>query len=119
MTAPTESLRWYDANAGVLAHAYEAIEPEQLHSWLIDLLPTAPALVLDVGAGTGRDAAWLARLGYSVVAVEPSNAMRAEGQSRHPEINVTWIEDFLPALTATYRRGLAFHLILLSAVCAA
>ena len=88
----------------------------QLHEWLIDMLPPAPALVLDVGAGTGRDAAWLARLGYSIVAVEPSSAMRAEGQRRHPETGVSWVEDQLPGLTATYRRGLAFHLILLSAV---
>src|SRR4051794_1237140 len=64
MTAPTEPSTWYDANATALARSYEAIEPEQLHSWLVDLLPPAPALVLDVGAGTGRDAAWLARLGH-------------------------------------------------------
>jgi len=30
-----------------------------VHDWLVDLLPVAPALVLDVGAGTGRDAACL------------------------------------------------------------
>jgi protein-L-isoaspartate O-methyltransferase len=39
-------------------------------------LPAPPARVLDVGAGSGRDAAWLTSLGLEVVAVEPSVALR-------------------------------------------
>lgn len=38
--------------------------------------PDAPAL--DVGAGSGRDAAWLCDLGYEVVTVEPARGMRGE-----------------------------------------
>ena len=37
--------------------AYEALDPEQLHGWMRDLLLNTPGLVLDLGAGTGRDAA--------------------------------------------------------------
>jgi SAM-dependent methyltransferase len=48
--------------------SYEALPPERLHRWLDGLLPAVPALVLDVGAGTGRDAAWFAGLGHDVVA---------------------------------------------------
>ena len=33
---------------------------------------------MDVGAGSGRDAAWLASLGYNVTGVEPAQAMRRE-----------------------------------------
>jgi SAM-dependent methyltransferase len=116
MTASTESTAWYDAHAGELARSYEAIDPEQLHGWLQDLLPPAPALVLDVGAGTGRDAAWLAGKGYGVVAIEPSVAMRVQAEARHEGAGITWIEDQLPALSSIYRQGLAFHVILLSGV---
>ena len=57
MTEPPDSVAWYDAHAAALAQAYEVIESEALHGWFGDLLPAAPGLVLDVGAGTGRDSA--------------------------------------------------------------
>ena len=58
----------------------------------------------------------LARLGHDVIAVEPSAAMRAEGQQRHPDAGVRWVTDQLPALPAIYQLGLAFDLILVSGV---
>jgi SAM-dependent methyltransferase len=116
MTAVLDSVAWYDAHAGTQAAAYEAIDPARRHGWLTGLLPTAPALVLDVGAGSGRDAAWFSRLGHDVVAVEPSAALRAEAARHHGGTGARWVADSLPALTATLRLGLAFDLILLSAV---
>ena len=74
------------------------------------------AFALDVGAGTGRDASWLARKGYEVVAVEPSTAMRNIGQSLHTEPGIQWIEDALPDFRKAVRLGLNFDFILLSAV---
>jgi SAM-dependent methyltransferase len=73
--------------------------------------------VLDVGAGSGRDAAWLASLGFDVVAVEPSAAMVQEARRFHPTAPINWVEgDSLPGLERTLRRGQAFDFILLSAV---
>ncbi len=114
MVASLDPVAWYDAHAGTQAAAYEAITSEQLHGWLAGLLPAAPAWVLDVGAGSGRDAAWLARLDHNVVAIEPSVRMRAEAVRRHGDAGVRWLADALPALGATVRLGLAFDLILLS-----
>ena len=57
-----------------------------------------------------------AALGHDVVAVEPAAAMRAEAASRHPEPGIRWLDDRLPDLAATMRLGLAFDVILLSAV---
>ncbi|RMI13980.1 class I SAM-dependent methyltransferase, partial [Pseudoroseomonas wenyumeiae] len=87
-----------------------------LHTWLQDLLPSSPAAVLDVGAGSGRDAAWLAGLGHDVVAAEPANAMRTEGMRRHPEPRIRWVSDALPELGGLLRTGLSFEVILVSAV---
>ena len=42
---------------------YEAVPPVTIASWLADLLPAVLAVVLDVGAGTGRNAAAFAALG--------------------------------------------------------
>ena len=107
---------WYDANAASVADSYEALRPDRLHAWLEGLYPSAPALILDVGAGSGRAAAWLAGLGHDVVAVEPAPALRAEAVRRHAGTTVRWMADALPALPATLRLGLAFAVILLSAV---
>jgi protein-L-isoaspartate O-methyltransferase len=74
---------WYEANAAAVSAQYEGVPAHAVHDWLVDLLPSPPAAVLDVGAGSGRDAAWLAAQGYDVVAVEPSAAMRTAAQVRH------------------------------------
>lgn len=111
-----DTVQWYEVRAKELADWYETASAERVHSWLKRLLPSAPATILDVGAGSGRDAAWLAGEGYEVVAVEPSAAMREIGQSRHGDRPIQWIADSLPALDRTFKSGLSFDVILLSAV---
>src|SRR3954451_17389913 len=113
----TDTVTAYDAQAGVLAARYEALAAEAVHGALIDFAPQgSDRIALDVGAGSGRDAAWLASLGYEVVAAEPAAAMRAEGQRRHPDQRIRWIDDRLPDLNAVHRLGGAFDLVVLSAV---
>jgi protein-L-isoaspartate O-methyltransferase len=108
---------YYNDNASQLAATYESLAAARLHAWLKDSLPAAPACVLDIGAGSGRDAAWLASLGLDVVAVEPSAAMVREAQRIHRDPAIHWVEgDALPGLERTLRRGQAFDFILMSAV---
>jgi SAM-dependent methyltransferase len=107
----------YDAQAGALATRYESVTADTVHAALIEFIPHGHDLIaLDVGAGSGRDAAWLATLGYEVVAAEPAAGMRLEGQRRHPDRRIRWLDDRLPDLSGVHRLGLAFDLILLSAV---
>jgi hypothetical protein len=47
------------------------------------LLPSAPVAALDIGAGTGVDAGWLAEQGPRVVSAEPTDAFRAFGAATH------------------------------------
>jgi SAM-dependent methyltransferase len=109
-------IAWYERNASTVAARYESVPFEAIHDWLLAVLPDRPGLVLDVGAGTGRDAAWFASHGHEVVAVEPCAAMRAEGQTRHPDARIRWLADRLPGLEQSFRLGLCFDFILLSAV---
>ena len=113
---PSDAVSWYDAHARELSQSYEALRTEDLHGWLAGLLPEPPAVVIDIGAGTGRDAAALASRGFAVIAAEPSAAMRAEGARLHPESRIQWIDDRLPSLQATLRLGIAADVVLLSAV---
>ena len=111
-----KSTRYYDQHAGVLSSQYNAIEAGAVHnSWVKRHLPAKPGFACDIGAGSGRDANWLASMGWDVVAVEPSAGMRELARDKsHP--NVTWLEDALPHLNMLRSLGHRFDLILLSAV---
>lgn len=107
---------FYDAHADDLIGRYEALAFETVHASLLGCLPEVPATILDVGAGTGRDAAWLAERGHQVVALEPSSAMLRAAQSLHPHSNIRWVSGSLPGLEGISRSGVTFDLILVSAV---
>jgi SAM-dependent methyltransferase len=109
------TIQWYDAKARDIAPLYEKAATEALHRWFSDLLPQS-GLVIDVGAGTGRDAAWFASKGLEVVAVEPSSGMRAEAKARRPESKIEWIDDRMPSLSRTLALGLAADVVFLGAV---
>jgi SAM-dependent methyltransferase len=65
---------------------------------MIEKLPATPGAALDVGSGSGRDAAWLARSGWLVVAVEPVEALLAGARRLHGERGIYWLNDSLPCL---------------------
>src|SRR5215469_13721795 len=94
----SSAIEWYDSNAEAVVERHESLAPEQINAWLKPFLPNQPALVLDVGAGSGRDGAWIVSLGHEVVAVEPSASMRVRGQRFHPSEKIRWINDRLPGL---------------------
>jgi SAM-dependent methyltransferase len=96
--------------------AYEALGFTDIHRGAMPFLPATPGLMLNIGAGSGRDAAWFAAHGWDVVAAEPAAAMRDQARRTHPSTAIRWIDDSLPALTAAHRLGLAFDLIWLSGV---
>lgn len=87
-----------------------------MHRSFIRFLPPPGSLCLDVGAGSGRDAAALARRGYRVTAVEPSDGLRGLAQHHHSNPQITWVDDALPQLLKVLERGERYRFILLSAV---
>ncbi|WP_352787678.1 class I SAM-dependent methyltransferase [Mesorhizobium sp. M0228] len=114
MPASQRSVPVYDESARRIADLYESTTFEVVHAGSLDLLPPAEAAVLDVGAGSGRDASALATRGYCVTAVEPSRGLREEAQVRHRGANIEWLDDALPTLRTLDERQ--FALILVSAV---
>jgi SAM-dependent methyltransferase len=110
------SISFYDRQAQDLADAYEMLPFEDAHPELLRRLRgKAPLRVLDVGTGTGRDAAWIAAAGHRVTGVEPSNGMLQLAKELHPQTPVAWVKDSLPALK-NLRAGSQYDLIVLSAV---
>lgn len=105
-------LEGYAADAAELVPRFEALATEDVLAPVIDLLPANPGRALDIGAGTGRDAAWLARRGHRVLAVEPVGALRSAGQALHRLPGLEWLDDSLPELVETRSRGRSFDLIM-------
>lgn len=92
-----------------------AVDFLELHRNFTAFFPESEGRVLDVGAGIGRDAAAFAEMGHSVVAVEPTNALRLAGQELFGTANIEWIDDALPSL-ARLGPEQRFDFVLASAV---
>lgn len=106
----------YGQSAGALIRQYESISFAQVHAPVLHLFPQTPCSVLDIGAGTGRDAAALARQGHAVTAVEPTPELRNYGERAHAASGIRWLDDMLPQLPAVRALGERFDFILLTAV---
>ncbi|MEV6978375.1 class I SAM-dependent methyltransferase [Kitasatospora sp. NPDC093806] len=112
---PTSTTGYAEA-AEQLATQYEAVTFAEVHREALHLFPAGPADVLDVGAGSGRDAAALAALGHRVVAAEPTAELRRIGERLHTGSGVRWVDDALPGLPRLTAAGDRFDLLLLTAV---
>ncbi|MFD0401478.1 class I SAM-dependent methyltransferase [Kitasatospora sp. NPDC127121] len=106
----------YAEAAEELAVQYESVTFAEVHADLLHSYPPPPAAVLDVGAGTGRDAAALAALGHPVVAVEPTAELRSVAERLHAGSGVRWVADALPELPHLSAGAERFDLVLLTAV---
>ncbi|MFB7469701.1 class I SAM-dependent methyltransferase [Kitasatospora sp. NPDC056184] len=106
----------YGEAAGRLAAQYEAVTFAEVHREALQLFPPGPADVLDIGAGSGRDAAALAALGHRVVAAEPTPELRRIGEHLHAGSGVRWTDDALPDLPGLGAAGARFDAVLLTAV---
>jgi len=106
----------YAEEAEELFKLYEAIPAADAHRAVLHLIPAAPSSVLDIGSGTGRDAAWFAAQGHRVVAVEPTDALRLPSMALHPSPLIEWLDDSLPDLAMLQGRGESFDVVMLTAV---
>ncbi len=113
-------INFYTTNAQRLSQQYDSLAPEQVHAgWLAHLPAVQPSSnqALDLGAGSGRDAAWLASMGWDVLAVEPSSGLRDIGQKTTAKQSVSWLDDTLPQLVSiSDSYDSSFRLILASAM---
>ncbi|MEN4621754.1 class I SAM-dependent methyltransferase [Pantoea agglomerans] len=106
----------YDANAQFYFESYIHLSFEEIFSDVMEYFPLKACRCLDIGAGSGRDAAALAKKGYAVTAVEPSDGMRNLAIKFHEGLPIEWVKDSLPLLSSLASVKDSFDLILMSAV---
>ena len=93
--------RGYASDASSLIDRYNAISSDDLYAHVIDFFPKQPSQIIDIGAGTGRDARWLAAKGHNVLAVEPVQELNARDVDYIETSRVSWLQDALPDLEKT------------------
>lgn len=116
MTTRINGTEGYGETAAERVKQYESLAFAQVHRHMMHLFPAAPSRVIDIGAGTGRDAAGFADLGHTVTAVEPTPELRTEAQRLHPQPTITWIDDSLPELDRVHALGERYDVVMLTAV---
>ena len=84
MSSRVSGTEGYADEAEELFNLYESFSAADAHRAVLHLIPTEPSRILDIGSGTGRDAAWFASQGHRVVAVEPTDALRIPAMALHP-----------------------------------
>ncbi len=98
-----------------LIPAYDGLSPTEVLRPVLDHVPDTGASVLDVGAGTGTVARWLAKRGCDVTAIEPVDAFRNHAMRGDGAQSVRWLDACLPRVSAL-RDGVVFDSILVIGV---
>lgn len=109
------NLTFYRQHKDSLIEQYDSVSFESVHQDWIAYLPNE-GTALDIGAGSGRDARYLAKNGLKVIAVEPVLALLNAAKANSQGVGITWLQDSLPHLEKSKQLKAKFDLILLSAV---
>ncbi|MCC7541905.1 MAG: methyltransferase domain-containing protein, partial [Deltaproteobacteria bacterium] len=116
--ADERTLRAYDENADALVARYESPAVRELLAKYLRVSFPRGSRILDLGAGTGRDLAWMASDGCQVYGVEPSEALRTAARRLHPDLAERIVAGYLPGGLPSFdaARDVPFDGILCSAV---
>ncbi|QTD55946.1 class I SAM-dependent methyltransferase [Parasphingorhabdus cellanae] len=106
----------YASQASFLLEQYENFSFEESYPEAIDYFPEKPCKILDIGSGTGRDAAWFDKKGHEVLAAEPTKELREGAIHLHPSPTIRWVDDSLPDLEKVRHLHERFDFILMNAV---
>jgi cyclopropane fatty-acyl-phospholipid synthase-like methyltransferase len=80
-----KTLSYYENNAKHLSQRYESAKVDNIHKLLLKTF-TPKSHLLEIGCGSGRDASFMYRNKYDVVAIDGSREMISEAKRCHPEL---------------------------------
>ncbi|MHA1207593.1 MAG: class I SAM-dependent methyltransferase [Candidatus Hodarchaeales archaeon] len=79
------TLKYYEKNSREITEKYENLDMKNLHQKLTEVFSKKDNL-LELGCGSGRDAAYLISHGYDVIISDGSQTMLNEAIKLHPEL---------------------------------
>lgn len=79
------TLNYYNRKSLDVAKRYESADVTRLHDFLVSGLKPGGRL-LELGCGSGRDAAFMTSQGFKVLATDGSAAMVEQAKRHHPEL---------------------------------
>lgn len=79
------TLNYYSQNSLKVAERYESANVTKLHDFLLSSLKPGGRL-LELGCGSGRDAAFMVNQGFKVLATDGSASMVQQAKTHHPEL---------------------------------
>ena len=80
------TLKYYEKNGKNIAERYESADVSDLHR-VLNASFKLPGTLLELGCGSGRDAAFMAKQGFNVTAVDGSAMMIESAVHYHPELS--------------------------------
>jgi len=109
------TITYYDNAADNLISSYETADMSELHTFLLENLPTK-SKILDIGFGSGRDLAFLRDNGFNVWGVDPVQKFVDHAKKRFPDISDHFFKASLPHLYISRDLQCTFDSIILVAV---
>lgn len=90
-----QTVEYYEKNAAELSARYESVSLDSFHQTLTGYFDPGSCL-LDVGCGSGRDAARAIASGFDVAAIDASLKLLSEARKLHPELDGRLFQLTLP-----------------------
>ena len=106
----------YEQSVRKFVELSQSLRFEEVCKDFLNFLPDPPSRILDAGSGAGQNAAALAELGYSVVAIEPMGEFLEAARVAYSQYDVLWLEDSLPGLGRIPPEEASFEFILVDGV---
>ncbi|PKL50307.1 MAG: methyltransferase [Candidatus Riflebacteria bacterium HGW-Riflebacteria-2] len=89
------TIDYYEQNAAELCERYESVSLDSFHQTLKTCFEPGSCL-LEIGCGSGRDAARAISSGFDVAAIDASHRLLKEAQKLHPELDGRLFQMVLP-----------------------
>jgi 2-polyprenyl-3-methyl-5-hydroxy-6-metoxy-1,4-benzoquinol methylase len=81
------TVAYYDDHAAEVSRRFETANMSRIHGYLLSHMPGKGARVMEIGCGSGRDAAFLLANGYDIRAIDASRGLIEEALKIHPELH--------------------------------
>lgn len=93
-----ETIAYYDEHAADFCDKHDSVRLDPFHKAVRENIPYG-SKILEIGCGSGRDAARSLKDGYDIIALDGSKGLLAEIPKRHPELKNRLVFGIMPSKT--------------------